>query len=66
MQEALRQEISKILQFEINDPRLGFLTVTKVELTKDLRYAKVFFSVLGTSKEKYKSLEAEAKKLGWR
>ena len=52
VQEALRQEISRILQNEIKDPRIGFLTVTKVDLTKDLRYARVYFSVLGEDKDK--------------
>jgi len=52
VQEALRQEISRIVQNEIKDPRLGFITITKVEATKDLRYAKVYFSVLGEDKEK--------------
>jgi ribosome-binding factor A len=56
VQEALRQEISKILQGEIKDPRIGFLTVTKVELTPDLRYAKVYFSILGEDKDKFKAL----------
>jgi len=57
VQEALRQEISKIVQFELKDPRLGFVTITRVELTKDLRYAKVFFSVLGDSKDKKNTLK---------
>lgn len=52
VQEALRQEISKIVQNEIKDPRIGFITITKVDLTKDLRYAKVYFSVLGEMKDK--------------
>lgn len=50
VQEAIRQEVSKILQYEIRDPRLGFLTITGVELTNDLRYARVYFSVLGDEK----------------
>lgn len=57
VQEALRQEISKIVLDEIKDPRLGFITITKVELTKDLRYAKVYFSVLGDMKEKTLALK---------
>ena len=52
VQEALRQEVSRIVHNEIKDPRLGFITITGVELTKDLRYAKVFFSVLGEEKKK--------------
>ena len=57
VQEAIRQEISVILQNEIKDPRIGFLTVTGVELTKDLRYARVYFSVLGEDKEKHLALK---------
>ena len=57
VQEALRQEISKILHDEIKDPRIGFLTITKVELTKDLRHAKVYFSVLGDAKDNSKALQ---------
>ncbi|MDD5174154.1 MAG: 30S ribosome-binding factor RbfA [Candidatus Omnitrophota bacterium] len=57
VQEALRQEISKIVLEEIKDPRIGFLTITKVDLTKDLRYAKVYFSVLGGVKEKALALK---------
>jgi ribosome-binding factor A len=57
VQEALRQEISRVALEEIKDPRVGFLTITRVELTKDLRYAKVYFSVLGGAKEKALALK---------
>lgn len=57
VQEALRQEISRIVHNEMKDPRLGFITITGVELTKDLRYAKVYFSVLGEEKEKKLALK---------
>lgn len=57
VQEALRQEISKIIQNEIKDSRIGFLTITSVELTKDLRYARVFFSVLGEDKDNLLALK---------
>ena len=52
VQEALRQEISKIVHSEMKDPRIGFITITKVDLTKDLRYARIYFSILGEDKEK--------------
>ena len=52
VQEALRQEISKIVQGEMKDPRIGFIPITKVDLTKDLRYARIYFSILGEDKEK--------------
>jgi len=57
VQEAIRQEVSKILHNEIRDPRLGFLTVTGVELTNDLRYARIYFSVLGEDKDKKLALK---------
>jgi ribosome-binding factor A len=57
VQEALRQEISRVVLEEIKDPRIGFLTITKVDLTNDLRYAKVYFSVLGGAKEKALALK---------
>ncbi len=57
VQEALRQEISRIVQNEIKDPRLGFLTITKVDLTRDLRYARVYFSVLGGDRDKVTALK---------
>lgn len=57
VQEALRQEISRIVQNEIKDPRLGFLTITKVDMTRDLRYARVYFSVFGEDKDKITTLK---------
>ncbi len=63
--EALRQEISNIIHSELKDPRLGFITVTTVELTHDLRYAKVFFSVLGKEEEREKTKEALDSALGF-
>lgn len=45
--ELLHEEISQIIQREIKDPRLGFVTVTGVEVSPDLRLAKVFITVLG-------------------
>ena len=57
VQEAIRQEISKIVHDEIKDPRLGFITITGVELTRDLRYAKIYFSVFGDTKARHLALK---------
>ncbi|MCM8790868.1 MAG: 30S ribosome-binding factor RbfA [Candidatus Omnitrophica bacterium] len=57
VREAIRQEVSKIVHDEIKDPRLGFITITGVELTKDLRYARIYFSVLGEEKDKQLALK---------
>ena len=63
--EALKREIGNIIHAELKDPRLGFITVTRVELTQDLRYAKVFFSVLGKEEEYKKTKEALDSALGF-
>jgi ribosome-binding factor A len=47
VQELLVHEISTIVQRELKDPRVGFVTITDSEVTPDLRHARVFFSVLG-------------------
>lgn len=57
VQEALRQEISIILQRGLKDPRIGFITITRVELTRDLRYAKIYFSTLGDEKKRRLALK---------
>lgn len=44
--EAIRQEISEIIQNEIKDPRIGFVTITRVKVTSDLGFADIYFSVL--------------------
>ena len=48
---ALKREISNIVQNELKDSRLGFVTIMGVDLTPDLRYAKIYFSVLGQEPE---------------
>ncbi len=47
----MKQEIADILMRKIKDPRIGFVTVTDVEVADDLRNAKVFVSVYGGDKE---------------
>lgn len=65
VREAIRREISLILHAELKDPRLGFITITRVELTPDLRYAKVFFSVLGKEEDYNKTKKALDSSLGF-
>ncbi|RKY31935.1 MAG: 30S ribosome-binding factor RbfA [Candidatus Omnitrophota bacterium] len=63
--QAIKKEIGGIIHDELKDPRLGFVTVTRVELTRDLRYAKVFFSVLGKEEEHKKTKDALDSALGF-
>lgn len=53
----LQQEIALILQRELKDPRLGFVTITSAELSNDLSYLKVSYSCLGGSAECRRSQE---------
>ena len=56
--ELLREEISAILQREVDDPRIGFLTITDVEVSPDLSHANVWVSVIGSADEKKLTLRA--------
>ena len=53
----MREEISEILLKDLKDPRIGFVTITKVAVTDDLRQAKVYYSVFGGEQEKEDSLQ---------
>ncbi|MBI5118095.1 30S ribosome-binding factor RbfA [Candidatus Poribacteria bacterium] len=54
--ELIKQEISEMMLREIKDPRIGFVSITSVDMTADLRHAKVFISVLGSESERKSSL----------
>ncbi len=56
--EVLREVVGGVVSGELADPRLGFVTVTAVETSPDLRTAKVFVSVLGDPTERDATLEA--------
>lgn len=55
--EVLREVVGAAIAGELSDPRIGFVTVTSVETSPDLRTAKVFVSVLGDSDEREATLE---------
>ena len=56
VQELLLEEISKLVQSELKDPRIGFTTITKVEVSDNLKHAKIFVSVMGSEQEKIDTL----------
>lgn len=58
MGEFLREEITDIIRSELDDPRLGFWTVTRVEVPPDLRSARVYVSVLGSDTERTETIAA--------
>lgn len=53
--DLIKEEISRIIQYELKDPGIGFLTITGVELSDDLKHAKIFYSVLGDEEAKKES-----------
>lgn len=56
--EALKEVLSGAIARGVKDPRMGFVTITSVDATTDVRYAKVFVSVLGSAAEKEATLVA--------
>jgi ribosome-binding factor A len=56
--EAVREVLSSQLAEGLKDPRIGFVTVTGVETSPDLRFARVYVSVLGDEGERRASMEA--------
>lgn len=63
--EQIKKELSMILQSEFKDPRMGFVTVTGVDVTNDLSQAKVYLSVLGSDEQKEETLRALAQGKGF-
>jgi ribosome-binding factor A len=49
--DLLRKEISEIIRLRMKDPRLGFVTITSVEVSQDLRHAKVYVTSPGSHEE---------------
>ncbi len=65
VQDLLREEISLIIQREIGDPGLGFITIIDVRMSEDLKTAKVYFSIYGSDEEKKDTLEALKRSRGY-
>lgn len=63
--DLVKQEVSQIIQHEMKDPRIGFVTVTSVEVSIDLRHARVYFSVLGSEADRKASLEGLERAKGY-
>jgi len=63
--EAIREEASLILHDKLKDPRVGFVTITGVDVADDLRNATIFYSVLGNEEDYAKTQEALDSALGF-
>lgn len=58
LDSQIRQELMDLLQREMKDPRVGFVTITRVETARDLGSARVWVSILGTEEERDRSMKA--------
>ncbi|AOM83141.1 30S ribosome-binding factor RbfA [Salisediminibacterium beveridgei] len=63
--EQIKKELTDIIQRGIKDPRIGFVTVTAVDVTGDLQQATAFVTVYGDEEERSKSLDALEKAKGF-
>lgn len=64
--EEVKKELSYIIQNDVKDPRLtSMISVTYVDVTKDLKYAKVFLSLFGTEASKEETMKALNSSLGF-
>ncbi|WP_409253742.1 30S ribosome-binding factor RbfA [Bacillus sp. SCS-153A] len=63
--EQMKKELSDIIGRKIKDPRVGFVTVTDVEVSGDLQQAKVYITVLGDEEQRENTLKGLAKAKGF-
>jgi ribosome-binding factor A len=63
--EQMKKELGDIISRKIKDPRVGFVTVTDVQVTGDLQQAKVYISVLGDEQQREDTLKGLAKAKGF-
>ena len=56
--ELIAVELSELLRTRVKDPRVGFASITHVEVSGDLRHAKIFVSVMGTDDERAATMQA--------
>ncbi|HEX8600807.1 MAG TPA: 30S ribosome-binding factor RbfA [Chloroflexia bacterium] len=56
--DEIKQIVSVLLQRELKDPRIGFVTITGVQVTQDLKYARIHVSVMGSKEEQRATMDA--------
>ena len=56
--DLLKEEISQMLCKEVQDPHIGFITITDVEVSRDLKHAQIFYTILGDEQQAEESADA--------
>lgn len=65
VRQQIKRELSVVIRDELKDPRVGFITVTEVELSPDMRHAKVYVSIMGNEEEKTNTMEGLLRATGF-
>ncbi|WP_067931342.1 30S ribosome-binding factor RbfA [Alicyclobacillus kakegawensis] len=63
--EQMKKELAALMRSEVKDPRVGFATLTRVEVANDLQHVKAYVSVLGDEETKRHTLSALSKLTGY-
>ncbi|BAD40508.1 30S ribosome-binding factor RbfA [Symbiobacterium thermophilum] len=63
--EQMREELAQLLRDEVKDPRIGFVSIVKVEVSRDIRHAKIYVSVLGNDQQKKETMAGLASATGF-
>ncbi len=63
--EQFAAELSELIRTRLKDPRVGFASITRVEVSNDLRHAKVFVSVMGTPQEQKETMKGLSNSAGY-
>lgn len=63
--ELIKRNISEIIQFELKDPKIGFITITDCSVTSDLSYAKLYVSFLGQNARREAGMKALERSKGY-
>lgn len=65
IKEEIKKEVSYIIQHRVKDPRLGFVSVTDVDLSRDYSYCKIYVSVFGSEEKIKESMQGLEKATGF-
>ncbi|MEK6791584.1 MAG: 30S ribosome-binding factor RbfA [Deltaproteobacteria bacterium] len=64
--DLIREEVASLIMYGgIKDPRIGFVTITRVQMPPDLKFARIYFSQIGSEADKQKSMEGLASACGF-
>ena len=63
--ELIKEEVSRILREDVSDPRIGFVSITRVDISADLENAKIFVSILGDEAKKKESMRGLSSATGF-